>query len=356
MKVLVAGNWWSELHEATVEGALKALGHEVHRFAWDSYFWKQGLFARAQNKFLFGPRLARLNRDLVAATRELAPDLVFVYRGTHVLAESIEAMRAAAPQAFIAGYNNDDPFGPGQPRWMWRHFLRALPHYDAALAYRHCNLDEFCAHGARRVYLLRSWFMSERNHPVTLSPAEREKFDCDVVFVGHYEEDGRLECLDQIVEAGFKLRLFGPDWGWHPPLARSRSLRHLKPVKLVWGEDYNRALCGAKVALCFLSRMNRDTYTRRCFEIPATGTLMLSEFSDDLASLFAPGVDADYFRDPAELIAKLRLYVNDDARRQAVAAAGLQRVWADGHDVVSRIRALLEWIARERSGRSDVRA
>jgi spore maturation protein CgeB len=350
VKVLVAGNWWSELHEAAVESALQALGHEVHRFAWDSYFWKQGLIARAENKYLLGPRFARLNRDLIARTRELAPDLVFVYRGTHVTAATLDAMRAAAPRAIIVGYNNDDPFGPGQPRWLWRHFLRALPHYDAVLAYRHVNLGEYRAAGARRVHLLRSWFMPERSHPVELSAADHERYDCDVVFVGHYEEDGRLEALDRVVEAGFRLRLFGPDWGWHGPIAKSRSLGHLKPVRLVWGEEYNKALCGAKVALCFLSRLNRDTYTRRCFEIPATGTLMLSEYTDDLASLYTPGVEADYFRDPDELVAKLELYVGDDARRRAVAAAGQKRVWADGHDAVSRMRELLDWIARECGG------
>ena len=47
----------------------------------------------------------------------------------------------------------------------------------------------------------------------------------------------------------------------------------------------------------FFSRLNRDTYTRRCFEIPAAGTLMLCDYSDHAATLFAPGREADFFRD-----------------------------------------------------------
>jgi spore maturation protein CgeB len=73
--------------------------------------------------------------------------------------------------------------------------------------------------------------------------------------------------------------------------------------------------------------------------------MMLSEYSDDLASLYAPGVEADYFQDTDDLLARLRHYLADDRLRTQVAAAGAQRVRTDGHDVVSRMRALLEWVA-----------
>jgi spore maturation protein CgeB len=72
--------------------------------------------------------------------------------------------------------------------------------------------------------------------------------------------------------------------------------------------------------------------------------MLLSEYSDDLASMYAPGVEADYFRDAASLVAQLHRYLADDALRQSVAAAGARRVREDGHDVVSRMRDLLAWV------------
>lgn len=347
MNILIVGDWHSELHEEAVYCAFAALGHQPHRFAWHQYFQPGGgaprLIARVQNKFLAGPLIARINRDLVRMAAEVRPDLVFIYRGTHIRPQTVREIKAMLPAAVVAGYNNDDPFGPGQPRMLWRHFLRCLPLYDLTLAYRRHNVAEFESRGARCVRLLRSWFMPERNHPVTLPAADRARFASDVVFVGHYEADGRLEYLEDVVRQGYKLRLFGPGYDWDPVIARSRWLKDQTPVQLVWGEDYNKALCGAKVALCFFSRLNRDTYTRRCFEIPATGTLMLCEYSDDAASLFAPGREADFFRDGRELAAKLKLYVHDDALRTQVAAAGKMRVWANGHDVISRMRQVLRW-------------
>jgi len=357
VRILVAGDWHSELHEVAVYNAFRKLGHEVGRFSWHEYFHPQGGFFRGidsvirkfQNKFVTGPLLTRVNRDFVAAATAFRPELVFVYRGTHITAASLAEVKRRIPGVFLFGYNNDDPFGPDHPGWLWRHFMRAIPYYDLVGAYRKSNLVDFEQAGARRVRLLRSWFIEERNHPVVLSDADRSRYECDVVFVGHYEPDGRVEMLERIVNAGFRLRLFGPGYYWDPVIAKTPTLAHLYPIRLVWGEDYNRSLCGAKVALCFLSKLNRDAYTRRCFEIPATQTVLLSEYSDDLATLFREGIEADFFRTVDELIAKIGLYVGDDARRGAVAAAGHARVYADRHDVVSRMAQLMEWVAEIRT-------
>ncbi len=353
MKILVAGDWHSELHEEPLYRALCALGHDAHRFAWHQYFGGKAsslgsAFARFQNKYLLGPIIDRINANLVAQATQLQPDLLFIYRGTHIKATTIQRLRETVPGLTVAGYNNDDPFAPNQPQWLWRHFKAALREYDVALAYRQHNMDDFKRHGARCTYLLRSWFVPERNHPVTLNEEDMQAFGSEVVFIGHYENDGRLQLLEQIARAGHRLRLFGHGSDWDPVLMESKWLRSLAPIRLVWGEDYNKALCGAKIALCFFSRLNRDTYTRRCFEIPATGTLLLSEHSDDLATLFAEGREADFFRSGEELLAKLRLYIEDEPRRRRVAAAGMARVHADGHDVKSRMKTFLEWLESAR--------
>jgi hypothetical protein len=353
VKVLVAGDGHSELHEAPVCKAFQTLGHEVHRFFWHQYFTSavgesgplRRMLSRFQNKYLVGPTIDRLNEDLLGLVEKLRPDLLFVYRGTHIKRETVRAIKRRVPSSVVIGYNNDDPFAQGHPFWLWRHFLASLVEYDLVLAYRHHNVDDFLRAGAKQVRLLRSWFVPERNHPVVLSSEEQAQYGCDVVFVGHYEPDQRVEYLEEVVKRGFALRLYGPGYDWDPVIAKSPWLRHLSPVRLVWGEDYNKALCGAKVALCFLSKLNRDTYTRRCFEIPATKTLMLSEYSDDLAALYKEGVEAEYFRSKSELIAKLQTYLTDDRQRDSVAQAGHERVIADGHDVVSRMRQVSQWAA-----------
>ena len=150
--------------------------------------------------------------------------------------------------------------------------------------------------------------------------------------------------MEEIVKAGYWLRIFGPPYEWNKLLLQSETLKSLSPVHLVWNADYSKAICGAKVALCFFSKLNRDTYTRRCFEIPATGTMLLSEYSDDIASLYAAGKEADFFKSKQEMINKLRLYLEDGNLRRQVAEGGHQRAIRDGHDIVSRMAKVVEQV------------
>lgn len=347
MKILIAGDWHSELHEEAVFNAFKTLGHEVLKFAWHDYFKPNSRIdafnKKLQNRFIFGPIVQRLNLDLIKAVTGFSPEIIFVYRGTHITADTLKKIKQQFPHVILLGYNNDDPFAKGHPYSLWRHFFKAVPVYDLMLAYRHHNLDDLLRIGAKRVELLRSWYFPERNHPVKLSDEDKIKYECDVVFIGHYEADGRKEYLEELVRQGFKLKLFGPEW--NSRLKDSPELKKLLPVHSVLGKDYNKALCGAKVALCFLSKLNRDTYTRRCFEIPATGTMMISEYSDDLASLYKEGEEADYFRTQDELIEKVKLYLGNEKLRQSLAANGHLRVVVDGHNVVSRMSLVLAWVA-----------
>lgn len=362
MKILVVGDWHSELHEEAVIQAFEANGHETSRFAWHHYFnpEAEGPFAslaafagKLQNRLIAGPVVARINADFISTVFSVRPDAVFVYRGTHITADSLRTVKAALPHTVLVGYNNDDPFAKGHSYLLWRHFLAAVPAYDLMLAYRHHNLEDFMRAGAQRVKLLRSWFIQGRNYPVDLKPADREDFQCDVVFVGHYEPDGRLEMLENIVKEGFSLKLFGPGEDWNRAIRRSPWLKHLISVRPLWGEEYNKALCGAKLSLCFLSKLNRDTYTRRCFEIPAARSVLMAEYTEDLATLYKEDSEAVFFRSSDEFIEKLHKYIGNDELRQEVAQSGFQRVYNDKHDVVSRMQQVVVWISELETAKKD---
>jgi spore maturation protein CgeB len=356
MRILVAGDWYSDVHEDGVYHAYQEIGHDVFKFKWHQYFQLEektssfiliinSFWYKFQNKFIVGPIVSKINYDFIKAVEKCQPDIISLYRATHITKKTLRKIKNENPSTYLISHNEDDPFTKGHPYWLWRNFHAAIPEYDLVLAHRLRNVEQYKNAGAKNVNFLRSWFDPKRTHAVKLSSNDELKFKCDVVFAGHFEDDGRVEYLEEIVNNGFKLKLFGPGKYWDPVLRKSKSLRHLAPLQQVWGDDYNKALCGAKVALCFMSKLNKDTYTRRCFEIPATNTVLISEYSDELSSLYNAGVEADFFKSKQELIQILRRYVDDEAYRASVAKAGHKRVVVDGHDVVSRMKMVLEWFS-----------
>jgi spore maturation protein CgeB len=67
---------------------------------------------------------------------------------------------------------------------------------------------------------------------------------------------------------------------------------------------------------------------------------MLAEYSSDMASLYEEGREAEYFRTPTELLAKVRHYLANPAKREQIAEAGYARLIKDGHEVTDRARQI----------------
>lgn len=336
MKILVVGDGHSAIHEVAVVDAFKKLAHEVEPFYWQPYFNSTNpvvrLWRRIQNKLLIGPTINRLNRDLFKKAVEFDPGLIFIYRGTHVTPHTLIKLKLALPKCNQFGYNNDDPFASGHPFWLWRNFMKCVPLYDFVFAYRKHNIPEYSHLGAKKVELLMPWFLPEKDIPRKQGETIEKKYD--IVFVGHYEGDERVEYLKRISESNFTFGLFGPDWDRAPEYDWLQLYRPVLPVR---GNLYRETLISANIALCFLSSLNRDTYTRRCFEIPAMGVFMLCQYSDDLSKLFEDGVDAVFFRNPEEMMEKIVYYLKHDSLRDQIAANGRARVVRDNHDIISRM-------------------
>ena len=92
--------------------------------------------------------------------------------------------------------------------------------------------------------------------------------------------------------------------------------------------------------------MNRDVYTRRCFEIPACGTAMVAPRTKELQAMYREGEEAVYFDSKEELLAKVRWLLEDDEARNRIAKAGRERCLQDGHSNVIRApRSLRRWRA-----------
>jgi spore maturation protein CgeB len=334
---LIAGDFAWPIYESAFSAALRAQRVEVIHLRVRRLFGPGNVLRRAQSKLVFGPGVILARAAFVAACARYKPDVALAWRAPWLSPHAIALARSVST-ARIVLYCNDDPFGPDRELPIWRAWRRGVPSADLVLAYRRQNLADLRAVGARSTVLWRSAFDPAIHRPISLTDEDRRRFASDVVFIGHCEDDGRLDMIDHLLRSGLRIGLYGTGW---ERFARGRAWEQLLPIRRLFADDYAKAICAAKSALVLLSGRNRDQYTRRCFEIPACGTLMLAPRTDELLSLFREEEEAVFWSGPDELVAQARRICSDEALRVRVAAAGRARALRDGHDIHSRAREFL---------------
>lgn len=279
--------------------------------------------------------LSNINNHLVTLVKETQPDIVWIDKGILVCRETLLHIKQSVPNVRLVHYNPDDPFGT-YGKAGWRRFLRAMPVYDMHFVPRRQNIPEYVEAGCRHVIQnIPTWgFDPEVHRPYQVESKFAEHFVADVGFLGAFEQD-RAEKLLYLARRGVTIRL-ASTWPTHH---QHENLRWAS-IPVV-GVEYAKALCCFKIGLCFLRKANRDQHTSRSIEIPACGTFMLAERTEEHRQLFEEGQEAEFFSTPEELYDKIRFYLTNEAVRIAIAQAGRERCIRSGYDYRSRMRIML---------------
>jgi spore maturation protein CgeB len=319
--------------------ALAAMGHSVVPVDITPYYtygprWLQVISHRIHA----GPAFRNFNRDIrVAADRE-SFDWAWIDKGNWVWPHTLDYLRGCGIRRLIH-YTPD----PALSFHRTRHFVGGVPRYDVLITNKRYELDLYRQHGARDVVWSCTAFSHGIFKPTEINDDERLRFGCDIAFIGHCEPHYQ-RTLRFVADHFERLAIWGPQWG-----ARVASNPWLKRVFRgpgVWGEDYLKALRCAKIGLGLLTRLAPDQATTRSMEIPAAGTFMLAERTDEHRELFEEGTEAEFFGSLDELRDKLRFYLRDDAAREKIAAAGQRRVMTSGYSYQDRMRELVEHVSR----------
>ncbi len=244
----------------------------------------------------------------------------------------LEVVRRRNPGVRIVFYTPDDMANRGN---RTEHFLHSLPLYDLVVTTKSFQLTELRDWGAREVVFVDNAYDPEDHRPMILTPEERELYGCGIGFVGGYERE-RAEILARLQHDGFRVKVFSWDASWGSLLPASSWVK-----RFVAGEDYSKAIAGARINMGFLRKANRDLQTQRSVEIPGAGGFLLAERSEEHAQLFKEGVEAEYFGDYDELARKARRYLDDEPSRLRVVAAGRARALRDEYSNRGRLAPIL---------------
>lgn len=338
MKILIVGDFEFEIYEESFFTCFKNLGHFVEKFSLlnNNLGFISKLINNASNKFAYGIKNNKINNDLINKVAFFKPDLIFVYRGRQIYSTTYKEIKMQNDCIKIFYYNNDDFFSVSYPYYFWRHVKSSLKYFDHIFCYREKNILELNKLKYTNISILRSYYIKEYNYQFCSNFNARKN---DVVFVGHFENDGRDELLKKIIENGINLKLFGT--GWEKSKHFKFLIENLGIIKRLNMIEYNNILNDSKIALVFLSKRNSDSYTRRCFEIPASGCVMLSEETSTLKLLYKEDKEIIFFNSKQSAIDKIKFYLNNIENLKKISIAASERLASSKHEVSDRIKEIL---------------
>jgi spore maturation protein CgeB len=172
--------------------------------------------------------------------------------------------------------------------------------------------------------------------------------DIDVSFVGTVSVDHQQRiALLEAVARRYDLKL----WGNRPQALPASSPLHGCFQGEVWGADMYQVLRRSRITLnSHIDLAGREAGNMRLFEATGVGAFLLTDFKDNLDTLFAPDREVAVWRSIDDCLAAIGRSLSDDDGRAAIARAGHARTMAQ-HTYRHRAAEILRLVEGVRSQR-----
>lgn len=345
MKIIIAGDWLHPMYENSWSESLNKSGHEVIKFTFLNLI--SNIIIKFEVKYsipLF--YIYKLNRKLYNNVINEKPEILLIWLGTQILPSTLAKIRKQTNTKIIS-YIHDDPFShiysrnsPKHHKYYWRTLINGLKYYNLNCFSKELNVIESYNFGSKNSVVLRQFFTPSIHRPLKLTISDIYIYQCEVAFAGHYESDGRDIYIKYLVDNGIKVNLYG-DSSWDF-IDFSNWPKNFKKMNRMSGNEYTKALNGAVFCLCFMSKLNRDKYTTRCFEIPACASILVAERTKELENIYRENEEIILFNNKKELLHKIKYLLNNPTLIEKMKKLGYQKVYSNKDDVDSRTSKLID--------------
>lgn len=292
---------------------------------------------RLLGRMLRTAAVREFNAHLLETARNVQPEMLLVFKGMFIQADTIDALRRLGVRAYC--FYPDVSFrvhGPYLPA--------ALPRYDWVFTTKSFGLRDLREQlGMERTSRINHAFDPDLHRPARLTQEDVARYECDVSFIGTWSPK-KERVLSALAEArpNVRLRVWGAQW---ERVNRVGVLSSYIQHRAVLGSEYVRAISASAINLGILSEQRQgssagDKITSRTFHTPACGGFLLHERTDEVLAIFDEGSNIVCYGDDAEMIERIDEYLDAPDRRVAIAEGGRLTVEAK-HSWDVRIQEIL---------------
>lgn len=323
---------WRGCDPRALAQSFRKLGHSLIEIDAEDYVpWRwNGFITRVFRRLFLQALVDDYNRDVLRQAASSEYDFILVFKGMHLKAETLRILRQYGKPIYNfypdVSFTDHGAFIP-----------EALQHYD-------CIFTTKSFHGKKErerfkvadMVQVRHGFDPEVHRPVQLSPAQIERYGCDVSFVGCWSPE-KERIISQILthRGDLKVIVYGIGWKYASSEFKKKLGKNLRPG--VFGDELAIVYNASKVNLGLLSRAAgdptmADQTTARTFQIPASGSLMLHEDTPEVRFYYLPDKEILVFNSEQDLLLRLDKVMSDKILMKTIIANGYRRSIEEPYD------------------------
>jgi spore maturation protein CgeB len=297
---------------------------------------KTDLISKIKIRLHLGTEINKMRKGLIKIIENEKPDWVHFRLPVEFDQKTLKLIKSK--NIVLTEYFNDDPFSNKRVKFYYRLFKNTIKLFDIHYVYRSRNIGDFKKFGGINVFHCPPAFVPWRHFKID----DNNEFNYDAVFIGHWEDDWRVRCLESIANEGYSVMIKGGMW--NTKINKSKVLNHLYPINGIYNNDYNLLYGNAIAGLCFFSKINRDLWTERALEIIAVGGILVCERTVEAEMYFKDKVEAFYFSSIEELLKIIKFLKNNPEIRQTVKNSGLEKLKKGRHSVLDRAEMISQHV------------
>lgn len=258
-----------------------------------------------------------------------SPDVVLVIKG-YELGPSIISKIRSETDAVVINWNPDNPYQVRSTPKKAKKYLKSVQEYHIVFTWGEFLVKKLGSIEAADVRYLPFAHDPTIHRPVDSKP----NYDCEVIFLGHYSKK-RERILSSLTD--FDLQIWGNMWKYK---CRSWKLRKHHKGDAIGGQEYSRAMSSADIVINVVADHNSPAHNMRTFEVPPTGTLMVTTRTDGQRKLFSEGTETVMYDDGDELRQKVSYYLKNESEREQIEEQSKETV--QEHTYQNRMKTVIQ--------------
>lgn len=278
-------------------------------------------------RFKTGPLLSKINKEIINLTKNNKFDIIWIDKGVIIAPETVRALKAETKK--IIHFTPDPAFTYHQSEL----FFKSIPYYDYCVTTKSYEIAYYKQYGANVLYCTQGY------DPAIHLPHYSFEQKNDVAFIGHHEPD-RERILQMVLDNGIELKLAGPNWEKFVQLnSKNKNLTYHGSG--LFKHDYTKFISSSLMAFGFVSKLCDEKHTTRTFEIPASGTALISEANEEIKTFFSEE-EAILWKHENEIIPLIKTFLTNKPKLEKLTQKGYLKITEGNFSYSKILKKLLE--------------